>query len=266
MARIAQSEGRDLFGLDPASYELGRPGHPEGVYRVLRERCGLREGARILEVGPGTGQATRRLVELGAEPIVVVEPNEPLGAHLEATLGDCVEVVGTSLEDSELSANSFDLAVAASSFHWVEEAVGLRAILVALRADGWVALWWTLFGEGSKPDAFMCATTALLEGLDSSPTKGRDDGPPHGLDRVARVEALAAAGFDAIEHELFHWEAHWDAPGIRALYGSFSPILKLDAGRRTAILDGIERIAADDFGNRVSRMLTTSLYTARKPS
>jgi SAM-dependent methyltransferase len=265
MARIAQSEGRHLFGLDPASYDLGRPGHPDRVYDVLTERCGLGPRTRILEIGPGTGQATRRLLELGARPIVAVEPNEQLAAHLEDALGDGVEILRTTLEEAELSPAAFDLATAASSFHWVEATTGLEAIHGALRAGGWVALWWTLFGEGGTPDEFIQATTPLLEGLDSSPTKGEEARPAYALDREARLDALGASGFIAVENELVRWNAEWDAAGIRALYGSFSPILRLEPSRKDEILDEIERIAEQDFGGRVSRALTTSLYTARKP-
>ena len=62
------------------------------------------------------------------------------------------------------------------------------------------------------------------------------------------------------------WSASWDTEGIRALYGSFSPISRLDDARRTEILDEVARIAREDFGGRVERTLLTSLYTARKPS
>ncbi len=265
MARIDRREGRQLFGYDPASYDLARPGHPEQVYEILETRCGLRRDTRILEVGPGTGQATRRL--LGREDaLVLVEPNVRLADHLEKTLGDEVAVLRSALEQALLPRESFDLAVAASSFHWVDEAAGLAAIHAALRPGGWAALWWTLFGEGSAPDAFICATTPLLEGLDSSPTKGTSGRPAHALDVDARVAALQAAGFVDVEHELVRWEASWDAAGIRALYGSFSPILRLEEGERARLLDEIEHIATRDFGGRVQRVLTTSLYTARKPT
>jgi SAM-dependent methyltransferase len=266
VARIAQSEGRHLFGLDPASYDLGRPGHPQRVYDVLVERCGLGPGTRVLEIGPGTGQATRKLLELGAEPVTVLEPNAALGERLESALGDRIGLMRTTLEDADLRRGVFDLAVAASSFHWVDEATGLRAIHDALRATGWVALWWTLFGAGDEPDAFMRATAPLLEGLETSPTEGRGDRPRHGLDSEARLGALRQASFADAQHELVEWDASWDARGIRALYGSFSPVLRLESSRRTALLDEIARIAQDEFGGHVSRALMTSLYTARKPS
>ena len=75
---IAREEGRRVFGTDPETYDRARPGHAERVYEILVERCGLGPGTSVLEVGPGTGQATRRLLELGADPLVAIEPNEDL--------------------------------------------------------------------------------------------------------------------------------------------------------------------------------------------
>jgi SAM-dependent methyltransferase len=265
MRRIAREEGRRLFGADPAAYDAARPGHAERVYEVLVERCGLGPGTRVLEIGPGTGQATRRLLDLGANPLVAVEPDAALAAFLRESFGARVDVRETTLEDAELEPGGYDLAAAASSFHWVEEDVGVERIFAALRPGGWLAIWWTMFGEHGKPDAFIEATTPLLEGLERSPTAGREGRGPHALDREARVGALEAAGYEAIEHELVRWETSWDADGIRGLYGTFSPIARLEMPRRTEVLDEIARIARDDFGGRVGRTLLTSLYTARRP-
>ena len=52
---------RRLFSGDPAGYERARPAYPSRVYEILTERCGLRPGAATLEIGPGSGLATRRL-------------------------------------------------------------------------------------------------------------------------------------------------------------------------------------------------------------
>jgi SAM-dependent methyltransferase len=265
MRRIGRNEGRRLFGLDPAAYDRARPGHAERVYELLVGRCELGPGTAVVEIGPGTGQATRRLLDLGAKLLVALEPDPALAAYLEETLGGRVELRVETLEDSELPAARFDLAVAASSFHWVEEELGLAKLFAALRPGGWIALWWTLFGEGGEPDAFIAATSPLLERLDASPTRGTPGRPAHALDAEARLGALWAAGFEAAEHETMRWNATWDTNGIRALYGTFSPIARLEPERKAEILDGIARIAEHDFGGRVERTLRTSVYTARRP-
>jgi SAM-dependent methyltransferase len=254
-----------VFGLDPASYDAGRPGHPDRVYEVLVERCGLAPGSRVLEIGPGTGQVTFRLLALGAD-VVAVEPDPELAAFLRKRASPQVELIRHSLEEADLPSEAFDHAVAASSFHWVDEEVGLARLYAALRPDGWIALWWTLFGVPDEPDAFITATSPLLDDVEASPSAGVDGGPPFALDVDTRRRALDHAGFHDVRHETFRWIAAWDTAGIRALYGSFSPIARLDDERRSRILDALAGVAEQEFGGRVTRTLLTSLYTARKPS
>jgi SAM-dependent methyltransferase len=259
---IDRSEGRKLFGSDPAAYDVARPGHADRVYDVLVERCGLGRGTRVLEIGPGTGQATRRLLALGAS-VAGVEPDPELAAYLGEALPG-LEIHNAAIEDARLPEGAFDVAVAASSFHWVDEQSSLRVIHRALRSGGWFAMWWTLFGEPGLKDEFMRAVDPYFEGLSQSPTSGEPGGPPFALDVEARGAALAAAGFADVAHETVRWSARWDAKGIRALYGTFSPIARLDEPRRTEILDGVAEIAERDFGGVVERTLVTSLYTARR--
>ncbi|CAN5229754.1 class I SAM-dependent methyltransferase [soil metagenome] len=265
MPRIGREEGRRLFGLDPAAYDAARPGHAERVYDVLVKRCGLGPDTSVLEIGPGTGQATRRVLRLGATPLLAVEPDPALAAYLGESLADRVDVRIATLEDAQLPTDTFALAIAASSFHWVDEEIGLAKVLAALKPGGWFAMWWTLFGEPGRPDAFITATSPLLAGLDASPTAGEAGRPAHALDSEARLAALERAGFGTVEHEVVAWQASWDTEGIRALYATFSPISRLEDERKTEILDAIARIAELDFGGRIERTLLTSLYTARRP-
>jgi len=219
----------------------------------------------VLEVGPGTGQVTRRLLEIGAE-VVAVEPDAHLAEFLRRRLGDQVELVEHTLEDAELDAGAFDLAVAASSFHWVDEATGLASLRDALRPAGWIAIWWTSFGDETRPDPFRDAVDPLFEDVPHSPSAGLEGRPSFGRDAERRLAALAAAGFEDPRSDAFRWSHVWDSAGIRALYSTFSPIITLEAAARTRLLDAVEHIARDDFDNRVEKPLVTSFYTARSPA
>jgi len=261
---LGRDAGRRLFGEDPAGYEAARPGHAEDVYEILRDRCGLGPGSRVFEIGPGTGQATRRLLALGAHPLVVLEPDPALAAFLRESLGARIEIRPTTLEAAELE-RDFDLAAAASSFHWVDEDVGLARVHDALRAGGWVALWWTAFGDARRPDPFRHAVDPLMRELARSPSQAKDDGPPFAHDGEARVAALVRAGFDSIEPRRIEWAHTWDTTGIRSLFASFSPVRALAPDRREALLDEIARIADEEFGGQVAKPVVTALYTARRP-
>src|ERR1700722_20282883 len=128
----APSEGREMAGRDPAAYDLGRPEYPERVWRVLESRCGLRAGARVVEIGPGTGLVTRRLLATKAR-VTAAEPNASMVAYLRAHFGGpTVEVVRPPSEDADLGEGVFDVAVAATSFHWVDKTRGVGALRRAL--------------------------------------------------------------------------------------------------------------------------------------
>src|SRR5262249_54257074 len=150
-----------------------RPDYPPQVYDILRERCGLRQGVRTFEIGPGTGVATRNLLRLGAAPLVVVEPDERLASFFTTTLDQSasgIEVNIATFEDAELPSAWFDLGTAATVMHWLDEETTLRKVARVLRPGGWWAMWWNVFGDPAQPDAFHEATNSLLAKLDRSPS------------------------------------------------------------------------------------------------
>ncbi|EQD38338.1 Methyltransferase type 11, partial [mine drainage metagenome] len=50
-------------------------------------------------------------------------------------------------EEVPLRPGSFDLGVAATSFHWLPERRGLRKVARALRPGGWWAAWGNEHGD-----------------------------------------------------------------------------------------------------------------------
>jgi len=108
--------GRQAFGIDPGGYHAARPAYPDWVFEVLRERCGLAPKVAVFEIGPGTGTATQRLLELGADPLVAVEPDDRLAGFLRETIPDeALTVVISTFEDAVLPEASFDLGPSPSS-------------------------------------------------------------------------------------------------------------------------------------------------------
>jgi hypothetical protein len=109
----------------------------------------------------------------------------------------------------------------------------------------------------------MEAGDPLFENVPHSRSAGLEGRPNFGRDAERRLAALAAADFDRPTHDEFRRSHVWDSAGIRDLYATFSPIIALEPEPRKRLLDAVERIALNDFGDRVKRPLVTSLYTAR---
>ena len=262
---------RALFGTDAEAYERGRPSYPPRVYELL-ETCGLRTGCRVVEIGPGTGQATRELVRRGAI-VTAVELDHVFAAKLRSTFaGADLDIVVGAFEEVDLPAGAFDLVVAATSFHWVVPvSKGLAQCARLLRPGGWLALWWTVFGDESRPDPFREALQPVL--ADVEPTLAEPpivSGPfatsaPYARNAGERIGSIDSTDlFGPVAHEVVAWTGRHSAAEIRALFASFSPWLAIPEDRRTVALDRLERLAVDHFGGIVERPYLTPIYLAQR--
>ena len=259
---IDRTFGRQAFGLDPAGYHAARPAYPDWVFDFLHERCGLVSNAVTFEIGAGTGTATRQLLELGANPLVAIEPDERLAAFLRKTILDqALSVVVAPFEEAVLREASFDLGLGATSFHWLNEDVALTKVAKLLRPGGWWAMLWNVFGDSGRPDPFHEATKSILN-KPLSPSAGNGN-VPFALDTDARLAALERTdAFDSLEHRTSTWSLVLDADQTVALYATYSNInIRPD---REDVLTELHRIARDDFQGCVTRNMTTSLYIARR--
>ena len=66
-------------------YHRIRPGYPAGLFEDLAIETGLHAGAMVVEIGAGTGQATRRLLERGWS-VTALEPGPALAAVARRTV------------------------------------------------------------------------------------------------------------------------------------------------------------------------------------
>jgi SAM-dependent methyltransferase len=259
---IGREFGRQAFGDDPANYHGARPAYPEWVYGTLRARCGLGRTGAVFEIGAGPGTATRRLLDLGADPLTAIEPDRRLADFLRRTNPDkALTIVAATFEDAMLEERAFDLGVSATAFHWLDEHSALVKIAGLLRPGGWWAAVWNVFGDDSRADPFHEATKRLLD-APANPSAG-ERGIPFALDTAARLAALNRTGaFDTVEHRTSRWSLTLDAAQAVALYATYSNI----AARpdRDAVLAELGRVARDEFGGRVVRNMTTRLYIARR--
>jgi len=259
---IPRTFGRQAFGRDPSGYDSARPAYPDWVFDFLHERCGLASDTVTFEIGAGTGTATRQLLKRGANPLLAVEPDERLAAFLRGTIPDkALTVIGAAFEEAVLQEGSFDLGLSATAFHWLNEDLALTKVAGLLRPGGWWAMLWNVFGDSRRPDPFHEATKSIIN-RPLSPSAGTGE-IPFALDVEARLAALERTdAFDSVEHRTSAWSLVLDSDQTVALYATYSNIdIRPD---REHVLNKLFRIARDEFQDRVTRNMITSLYVARR--
>lgn len=123
------------------AYDEVRPSYPAELVDAALARGGLGAGARVLEVGCGTGKLTELLVARGLR-IDAVDPGPNMIRAAQRRVGENAGVrfhVGR-FEDVNLPEEAFAALFSATAFHWVEPAVGWRRAASHLEPGGLLAL------------------------------------------------------------------------------------------------------------------------------
>jgi SAM-dependent methyltransferase len=128
-----------------AEYERHRPDYPEEALHWAAEQLGLAEGARVLDVGAGTGKLTRGLVALGFD-VVAVEPGGPMLAQLRAAVPEA-EAHEAPAEAIPLPDGSVEAAFAGQAYHWFDRERALPELQRVIVPGGGLALLWNWWDE-----------------------------------------------------------------------------------------------------------------------
>lgn len=262
MPTISTGSGRQLFGSDPEAYHEARPDYPDALYELLVPA----PDGDVLEVGAGSGIVTRRLLGLLRGHVLALEPDHRFRSMLERLAlahPGRLTVLEEPFETADLPPESFGLVVIATAYHWLDPDARAGLLRALLQPGGRAALFWNVFGDPSLADPFHDATHALLDGLSSSPS-GSSDEMPFALRHSEREKELAAAGFAELDYRELHWPLTLNPAEVRRLYATFPTISTLAADHREAVLDELARIAAESFGGRVTRNMTSVGYLFEK--
>lgn len=110
--------GRGLsFGRVAAAYERFRPGYPTALADVVMSYAG-RPLRTALEIGAGTGRATRLFAQRGIT-VTATEPDGAMLAELRKHVPANVTTVQAAFEDLP-SGESYGLVYAAAALHWTK--------------------------------------------------------------------------------------------------------------------------------------------------
>ncbi len=252
---------RRSFNAHADDYRDGRPGYPTRVYDVLAERCGLAAGTRVIEVGAAVGHVTTELIARGAH-VVAVEPGETLAATLRARCPSADVVLG-EIETAKIPTGPYDLAVAATAWHWVDAARALPRVASLVRPGGWFAVWWHVFGDPAQRTPFRVALDDVYRRF--LPDEMHDPTDIPAAMRVAEwTERLRRGGyFDRVDAEMIRWSYRLTSDRARRLWATFPNVNELPPSDRAGFLDGVGAVV-DRFGGAVDDPYVTAMYLARR--
>lgn len=135
-------EQRFAFDEIANVYRAARPDYPEALIKDVVSYADLKRSDKILEVGCGTGQATKSFAKRGFT-IVAMDPGPEMLRGAGEVLADfCnVEFLETTFEAWPATQGEFRLIVAAQSWHWVSAEVRFVKAAEALSSEGSLAIF-----------------------------------------------------------------------------------------------------------------------------
>ena len=255
----------DLSHLDPTgrftgladAYARNRPDYPEAALDFVIARCGLEPGALLIDVGCGTGIASRQIAARGLR-VIGVEPNAdmrtraeaaPASPGVQAPMYRAGQAEATGLPDA-----GADAVLSAQAFHWFQPEPALREFHRVLKPGGWAVLIWN---ERDSSDPFTAAYGTVIRRARTAAAVEQQHG------RAGEV-LLTSPLFQDASRMSFRHEQWLDQAGLigRARSVSYAP-------QEPAQLEGFTADLADVFARfqrdgRVRLCYNTSVYTGRR--
>ena len=235
------------FDRVATGYAAARPPYPPELWRDVLATGLVGPGRRALDLGAGSGEATGELLTRGMD-VVAVEPGTNLAAALHERFPKAT-IIRSRTEDIRPASATFDLAVAATSMHWMDLDIILPIIHRSLTADGRLLVWRNVFGDAAAP------VTPFRREVQHIVGRRGTDRPGTPEDAYATAEKIADSGLFTIERlRHYRWTIDLTTEQVRALFGTFSDWTPKEVDRAAS--------AVDALGGAVSESYTSWLIAA----
>jgi SAM-dependent methyltransferase len=253
------ADKRLSFNEVPEIYDEIRPGYPAQLYELLFEM--VPSEPEILEVGPGTGQATKDLLARGAS-VHAVEIGPATAAKLRSKFpSDRLRVSVGDFEELELPAASADCLFSATAYHWISPAAQTDRPASLLRAGGVVAIVDLIQVASSVDRGFFDVVQPIYErygeGHQGPPAATREN-----VDPPIRKAVEEDGRFHQVVARRWDWDQTYTASEYRKLMLSYSVTQMMSEADRNCLLDDIESFINQRFDGEITRPLVATLTTA----
>ncbi|WBQ03057.1 class I SAM-dependent methyltransferase [Kribbella sp. CA-293567] len=249
---------RQTFGEDAELYDRVRPTYPPRLYDDLAALLGNPRRPRVLEIGCGTGQATKPMLKRGWS-VKAVELSPELSRVARGNLPE-LEVITAPFESWPLPAEKFDLVLSATAFHWIDPAVRVPKAADALRPGGVLAIISTHHVAGGSEQLWIDLQECYRRFTDDA-----DEDGPQPADTVPKDsgELDASGRFGPAVFHRYEWERTYSTAEYLDLLSSYSGHRALTSARRDGLYECVSALINAAGGSVTKRHLTQLLVANR---
>ena len=247
------------FGSVAERYEQFRPGYPGEVADTVLGPSAVHGVRTALEVGAGTGKATRLFAGRGIA-VTAVEPDPAMAAVLlRTTAGLPVEVLQVPFEDL-LSRPRVDLLYSAAAWHWTDPATRWKRAARLLPPGGIFACMGgpVQFADGDLEARWDAVRAEVIDDESVPGAEGGDD-----AHAWPENELRASAWFDDVTRTDLTQHHPMAADDLIGLVSTVSAFVVLDAHPRTDLLRRLRALLPEQVEVRRELVVHRALRNER---
>ncbi len=264
MADADRDKLKRTFDQVAELYDRARPDCPEHVFDDLFALAGLEPDASVLELGCGTGHATRHLARRGCR-VVCIELGANLAAVARRNLEPFprVEVVAAAFESWEPRESRFDMVFAANSWHWLDKAVRDQKTARVLNPAGVLAILDA--GVHACPDGFDPFFTEIQRCCEAIGEPRLEWPPPRPEQMPDRREEIERSGlFEVVGVKRSMWSVDYSADTYIDVLNTYSGHIAWEQWKRDKLYAEVRRLIGQRPEGRIRKHHLSILHVCRR--
>lgn len=252
---------RLTFNEDVKNYEKWRPTYCDELFKDVIAYSQIKHDKKVIEVGIGTGQATRPFLGTGCE-LTAIELGKDLADYSKLKFQDSKKftICNISFEEFQCPDESVDLIYSATAFHWIPEEIGYLKASKLLKTNGTLALFWNRPFVAREDDELHQNIQNIYQKYRPSSSKILEH-DTEGYEN--RKKIIQAYGFREIEFKLYHLTRTFTSSDYIALLNTYSDHRTMPSTTRVLLENEIKE-AILRFGDILYVYDTIDLHLARK--
>ena len=155
---------RRVFDTIPDQFDKYRPRYSEELFAFLNDRAGIGPGKRVLEIGPGTGQATDPVLRTECE-YHAIELGEHLYGKMKEKYGMLpnFNIVNDDFMTHDFGDMKFDTIYSAATIQWIPQDIAFTKTFELLKPGGTLAMMLTSSEYRSDNEALYDKIQSLYD-------------------------------------------------------------------------------------------------------
>ncbi len=141
---------RKTFDKIPEDFDKYRPRYCGELFEELTRKCELDPNKKVLEIGPGTGQATEPILKTGCD-YTAIELGENFTAFMQEKFASYsnFHIINADFEKHDFEKDAYDLVYSAATIQWIPEQIAFSKTYDMLKPGGYLAMFMTRADENS---------------------------------------------------------------------------------------------------------------------